>query len=46
MHFMDKMKIPIVYTSPYSPQICPTEMVFSMLKRGDMNPENKKSSKK
>ena len=39
-------KIPLIYASPVSPQLCPVELLFGWLKTGDLNPSNQKTGKK
>ena len=41
-----RMKLPIIYSGPYSYSTAPVELVFSALKLGDLNPEGLPSGKK
>jgi len=38
-HLLKQYHVPTLYVSPYSPHLCPIELFFSQLKRGDLNPE-------
>ena len=33
---IDALKIPVPFTSPYSPQLAPVEQVFGFLKKGNI----------
>jgi transposase len=38
------LKIPTMFTSPHSPMICPIELLFAQIKRGDLNPNDNPST--
>jgi len=40
------MQIPIMYTAPYSYSASPIEMLFSMVKLGELNEDNESTGKK
>jgi hypothetical protein len=40
-----KMKIPVLYPSPYSPMVLSVEMLFGLIKTGDHNPSHLSTTK-
>ena len=44
--YFRKMKVNIIYSGPYSYSAAPIETLFSALKRGNLNLENKPTGKK
>ena len=40
------MKLPVIYSGPYSYSTAPIELVFGALKLGDLNPERQSTGKK
>ena len=44
-HRLAKMGLPVIFSGPYSYSTAPVELVFSALKRGDLNPEQDPSGK-
>ena len=43
---LSKMKLPIIYSAPYSYTTAPVEKAFAALKFGDLNPERLPTGKK
>lgn len=39
------LRVPTLFASPYSANQCPVEMIFSQLKKGDHNPQKRKTTK-
>ena len=46
MERLDKMKLPIIYSGPYSYSSAPVELLFAALKLGDINPQRLPTGKK
>ena len=44
--YFHKMEVNVIYSGPYSYSAAPIETLFSALKRGNLNPENKPTGKK
>ena len=40
------LKIPVIYTGPYSYDSCPAELLFNLLKATNINPEGLDTGKK
>ena len=43
---MEMLKIPVMFTAPYSYAACPVELFFAYLKNEDINPELLATGKK
>ena len=43
---LDDEGVTYMYTAPYSPSSSPIEMLFALLKRGDMNPDKLPTGKR
>ena len=44
--YMHQLKIPVMYTAPYSYDASPVELFFAYLKNQDINPKNLPTGKK
>jgi transposase len=43
---LQRLRIPTMFTSPHSPMICPVELLFAQVKKGDLNPNDEQQTKK
>ena len=43
---LNGLKVPTLFTSPYSPMLSPIELLFASIKRSDINPDNIPGTKK
>ena len=46
LNMFEKLKVPLMFTAPYSFDVAPCELFFALFKSADINPENLSWGKK